>query len=192
MASTGENERGIPRAPFVALDDMRPEDIDANVVKYQEAISKYKFMEQSVLKRLTGVQDKMPDIEKTLAMVEHLSSQNDDDGADEDDDADEVQTRFELNETLYVRAKVPRAPKKVCLWLGANVMLEYPIGEALQLLQEKLEAARATARNCEADLEFLREQITTMEVNTARVYNLGVTLRRQGKLNPAKQTSAAA
>ena len=46
------------------------------------------------------------------------------------------------------------------LWLGANVMLAYPIEEAEALLVEKLQAAQRSLGNCEEDLEFLREQIT--------------------------------
>lgn len=39
-------------------------------------------------------------------------------------------------------------------------MLSYPIGEAETLLRQKLNTAQTTRRNCEEDLEFLREQIT--------------------------------
>lgn len=39
-------------------------------------------------------------------------------------------------------------------------MLSYPIPEAEQLLQEKLDGAQASLANCEEDLDFLREQIT--------------------------------
>lgn len=68
------------------------------------------------------------------------------------------------------------------LWLGANVMLEYTIEEAVKLLQERLDTAKQTLKTCEEDLEFLRENITTMEVNTARVYNWDVQKRRELKL----------
>lgn len=39
-------------------------------------------------------------------------------------------------------------------------MLAYPIGEAEEMLQEKLSAAQLSLSNCEEDQEFLREQIT--------------------------------
>ncbi|KAI6856144.1 hypothetical protein KC318_g22263 [Hortaea werneckii] len=58
-------------------------------------------------------------------------------------------------------------------------MLSYPLPEAEALLQEKLDAAQASFSNCEEDLDFLREQITTMEVATARVYNWDVGQRRK-------------
>lgn len=39
-------------------------------------------------------------------------------------------------------------------------MLAYPIPEAEALLEQKLDAAKQSLRNCEDDLDFLREQIT--------------------------------
>lgn len=39
-------------------------------------------------------------------------------------------------------------------------MLSYPIPEAEELLTNKLSAAQQSLRNCEEDLDFLREQVT--------------------------------
>ena len=39
-------------------------------------------------------------------------------------------------------------------------MLAYPIHEAEDLLDSKLQAAQANMSNCQEDLDFLREQIT--------------------------------
>lgn len=58
-------------------------------------------------------------------------------------------------------------------------MLSYPLPEAHDLLLSKLTSARENLQNCDEDLEFLREQITTMEVATARVYNWDVGQRRK-------------
>lgn len=60
-------------------------------------------------------------------------------------------------------------------------MLAYPIDEAETLLEAKLSGAQQTLANCEEDLDFLREQITTLEVATARVYNWDVTMKRKEK-----------
>jgi len=53
-------------------------------------------------------------------------------------------------------------------------MLSYPLAEASALLAEKLVAAQLGLKNLIEDVEFLKEQITIMEVNTARVYNFDV------------------
>jgi phage shock protein A len=60
-------------------------------------------------------------------------------------------------------------------------MLAYPLLEAETLLESKLSAAQQSLDNCEEDLDFLREQITTLEVATARVYNWDVAQRRKEK-----------
>lgn len=58
-------------------------------------------------------------------------------------------------------------------------MLSYKIPEAITLLQSKLNVAKTSLNNTIEDLEFLREQLTIMEVNTARVYNWDVKRRRE-------------
>ena len=58
-----------------------------------------------------------------------------------------------------MHAEIPPTDE-VYLWLGANVMLAYPIDEAEELLEGRLKAAQQSLSNCEEDLDFLREQIT--------------------------------
>ena len=74
-------------------------------------------------------------------------------------DSEPLEATFELNDTLYAKANIPYSDE-VYLWLGANVMLAYPIDEAVTLLESKLKAAQDNLANCEEDLDFLREQIT--------------------------------
>lgn len=122
-------------------------------------------MEMNTQRRSVGLKEKIPDIKKTLDMVrflklnrEHQAELDDD---DDDKAAEGIETHFELNDTLYARAKVSiKDTEEVYLWLGANVMLAYPIEEAETMLTEKLSAAELSLANCEEDLEFLREQIT--------------------------------
>ena len=68
-------------------------------------------------------------------------------------------------------------------------MLSYPPSEARQLLSEKLETATKNLENLKNDLLFLREQITTTEVNVARLYNHDVKLRRARRLRAEKESS---
>jgi Prefoldin subunit len=66
-------------------------------------------------------------------------------------------------------------------------MLSYPIEEAATLLKGKLETAKESLHNCEEDMDFLRQQITTLEVNTARLYNYEVTLKRKEREEAEKE-----
>lgn len=61
-------------------------------------------------------------------------------------------------------------------------MLLYPLSEAILLLSSKLQTAKKSLRTTITDLEFLREQVTVMEVNFARVHNWDVKRRRDLKI----------
>jgi len=101
-----------------------------------------------------------------------------DDLTDAEDSQKPLKTTFELNDTLYAEAELEDGDS-VFLWLGANVMLSYKIPAAITLLKSKLDIAQTSLDNTIEDLEFLREQLTIMEVNTARVYNWDVKRRRE-------------
>ncbi|KAL8849484.1 MAG: hypothetical protein Q9221_005566 [Calogaya cf. arnoldii] len=129
-------------------------------------------MEVNTQRRAAGLKEKVPDIRKTLDMVQFLHSRK--------PGSEPLETTFELNDTLYAKAVIPPTDE-VYLWLGANVMLAYPVAEAETLLESKLATAQQSLENCEEDLDFLREQITTLEVATARLYNWEVTMKRKEK-----------
>ena len=76
----------------------------------------------------------------------------------------------------------------ITVLLQANVMLSYRIPEAIELLATKLKNAEGSLHDLQDDLEFLREQITVMEVNTARLYNWDVVRRRERR---AKEAAAS-
>ncbi|KAL2000259.1 hypothetical protein VTN02DRAFT_3353 [Thermoascus thermophilus] len=181
-AQTQTNPRGIPVAPFVdnVTDYVSSRaDVEPTLRSFQEMISKYQFMEVNTTRRAQGLRDKIPDIRRTLETVRFLKARRE---SDSTASTEPIQTHFELNDTLYAKATVdPADTDEVYLWLGANVMLAYPIAEAETMLEEKLRAAEASLGNCEEDLEFLREQITTLEVATARVYNWDVVQKRKEK-----------
>ncbi|KAM0257592.1 hypothetical protein ACHAQJ_004292 [Trichoderma viride] len=176
------NPRGIPYAPFVdKVEDYvsTRDDVEPTLRSFQEMISKYQFMELNLQRRMTGLREKIPDIQKTLDTVQFLKLRK--------EATDPIETTFELNDTLYARANI--APtEEVYIWLGANVMLSYPVDEAETLLTSKLSAAKTSLSNCEEDLDFLREQITTMEVATARVYNWEVVQKRKEKVEEEAET----
>lgn len=153
-------------------------DVGPTLQQFQEALSyvhatyasKYKFMELSTAQRRKVLEQKIPDITKTLQMVEFLKTRK---GCPEP-----TETTCELNDTLLCRATLDPIDK-VHLWLGANVMLSYDIDEAIDMLRDKLETAKRSMDIANDDLGFLRDQITTMEVNTARVHNWDVKRRRE-------------
>ncbi|KAK4686298.1 hypothetical protein P7C73_g3830, partial [Tremellales sp. Uapishka_1] len=192
------NPRGIPRAPFVDNVEEyvggKDGEIESVMKQFQETSAKYRYMELSLQQRRKALLTKIPDIEQTLTVVNYLqlrrkkalgeAVEEEVDDADEDDIEEETEqgpmkTLFELNDTLYAEAEVEETGE-VGLWLGANTMLLYPLQEAIDLLSSKLSATKKSHEETVEDLEWLREQVTVMEVNFARVHNWDVK-RRRGK-----------
>ena len=157
-------------------------DVEPTLRRFQEMISKYQFMEGSVKNRAQGLRDKLPEMANTLQTVQFLRQRKEqaDKATDVDEAVADLETTFSLSETLYAKARIqPSKIDEVYLWLGANVMVAYPLAEAEELLMGKLEKARESLAAAEEDLEFLRVQITTLEVATARVYNWDVVEKRR-------------
>merc|ERR1719198_1081678 len=130
-------------------------------------------MENQMAQHRNAVASKKIEIEKSLSMLKQLIAKRD---ADEES----LQTHFQLGNCLYANADIPTtSDSRVCLWLGANVMLEYTYDEALELLTNNFTQASDTVVSLDNDLDFIKDQITTTEVNIARVYNHDVRERRK-------------
>merc|ERR1711915_57630 len=90
--------------------------VDEAIGSFQVLHSKYKFMESHQLKNKTNIKAKLPEIKKTLNAVKFLKEKK--------EKNEELSAHFSLADNLYAKAHV-LPENKVCLWLGANVMLEY-------------------------------------------------------------------
>ena len=86
-------------------------------------------------------------------------------------------TDFELSSGIFAKANINK-PEYVCLWLGANVMVEYTFTEAIHLLEVNLSNAEQNNTTVAKDLADVRESITITEVSMARVYNHDVRRKR--------------
>ena len=53
-------------------------------------------------------------------------------------------------------------------------MVEYTFQEAIVLLNKNLKNAEEKLQEADDDIDFLKDNITTTEVNMARIYNQGV------------------
>lgn len=112
--------------------------------RLDEQHSKYKLMEYNIGARRRKLKLQIPDLFKSLEMIDVLRNQT-----------QEKETRFLLSEQVFLKTTVPPT-KLVCLWLGANVMLEYPLDEAEILLKQNMESAEQNLRCLEHDQDFLR------------------------------------
>lgn len=126
-------------------------------------------MEESKKVSLQSLKTKIPDLQQNIEIIKNIQENK---GSAQD-------VNYQLNETLYTKAEIPEDAESVFLWLGADVMLEYPLSDAVTMLDERLQVAIKSKESTIQDLEYLRENITTMEVNVARVYNWDVKRRME-------------
>lgn len=112
--------------------------------KLDEQHSKYKLMEYNIGARRRKLKIQIPDLAKSLEMIEILKEQTED-----------KETQFLLSEQVFLKTTMPPT-KTVCLWLGANVMLEYPLDEAQVLLKQNMDSAEQNLKCLEHDQDFLR------------------------------------
>lgn len=124
----------------------QPENNDTEMVlrKLDEQHGKYKMMDYNIASRRRKLKQQIPDLVKSLDMIEVLKKQE-----------DERETQFLLSEQVFLKTIVPPT-KVVSLWLGANVMLEYPLDEAEVMLRENMETAAQNLKCLEYDQDFLR------------------------------------
>merc|ERR1739842_256956 len=108
---------------------------------------KYKFMENSLATRRKRLKAQVPDIKSSLAMIKKLREKK--------NSEETMETQFLLSD-------------QVCLWLGANVMLEYTLEDAEELLTKNCESAEKNLAQIAFDLDYLRDQMTITEVTMAR------------------------
>ena len=174
LTSSPSNSRGIPAATFIedvpsylSSSSIEPERL---LRQLQSLYGKYKFMESQLVAQQKQLLDKIPEISNALASVSYIQQQRAD-----------FTVHFELADSLYAQSTIPADTSTVLLWLGANVMLEYPLQEAHDLLTRNLANAHTNLATLEADLAFLKDQITVSEVNIARTHNVNVAIKQERK-----------
>lgn len=145
-------------------------EVDAVVAELRSLHQKYRHIEQEIVRRAQRLMVKEPELLKCVSAVEALVARK--------DAGEPAVLDFSLSNHVFARARIDE-PSTVHLWLGAGVMLEYPLEEALRLLNDQLEGCRKQLAIVEFEKEYIRDQVTTTEVSVARIYNFGVAARRK-------------
>lgn len=117
---------------------------DKVLKQLDEQHSKYKLMEYSISSKRRKLRQQIPDLVKSLEMIQVLHKQH-----------ENKETQFLLSDQVFLKTIIPPT-KTVCLWLGANVMLEYPLDEAEILLKQNMDSAGQNLKCLEHDQDFLR------------------------------------
>lgn len=177
-AKEGEH-RSIPGAKFIETVETFVGSCDPAHVEslFKELLQKYRFMERSLLGQKDTLRAKTVAIRETMDAIKMLQKQRD---KAKDGRNGELKTHLQLAETIHVEATVPPTDT-VCLWLAADVVMEYTLEEAEEVLSRSLKFANKYLEEAEGDMEWLRTQITMTEVNVARVHNFAVLKREQAR-----------
>ena len=143
---------------------------EASIQALKSAQNSFRMTQGQFLKFIANMEAKIPEIEKTLELIEYLNVTKDEPSA----------TNFSLIEGVFCEAEVEEK-SKVFLWLGANLMVEYSLEEAREVLEKSLANAKKNLATYQKDLLFIGDQITILEVNVARVYNANVKMQKAAK-----------
>uniref|UniRef100_A0A914ZTY3 Prefoldin subunit 3 n=2 Tax=Parascaris univalens TaxID=6257 RepID=A0A914ZTY3_PARUN len=168
------SKRGIPEVKL--LEDVEAYlkreggiSADAGVKRIENSYRTYKIVEQQMLAQKARVALRMPDLKHSLemlAVIEQKAAEN-----------KPLEVTHLLSDQVYCHMTAEKLDT-VYLWLGANVMVEFTIEEARKVLKESYDQAAAAVDELNAELDFVKDQITTTEVNMAHVYNYGVQMRK--------------
>eukprot|EP00397_Hematodinium_sp_SG-2012_P045968 GEMP01051788.1.p1 GENE.GEMP01051788.1~~GEMP01051788.1.p1 ORF type:complete len:188 (-),score=53.06 GEMP01051788.1:952-1515(-) len=179
LTQGSSNKRQIPEAIFIDNVEslVGTQEAQHVVAVLKELHAKYQYMSQGLVSQKSSLKVKHPDIKEGLEMVMQLKKKR--------EEVKSMVVDYQLAESVYTKAEISLENEKVCLWLGANVLLEYTYDEAIELLSTNLANASITLEALDEDIQFVRNQITTTEVNIARTHNFGVKQREKKRSNDA-------
>ena len=133
---------------------------------------RYKTIEARLAAQKARVKSRLPVLHNTLALIDTIEVRR--------AKNESMRAHVEIGDNLYTVATVPPT-ENVALWLGADVLLEYPLAEARATLRENIAEAEKHIDSCTKRMDFVKDQVTMTEVNIARVYNWGVQKRKEGE-----------
>ncbi|CAD6197027.1 unnamed protein product [Caenorhabditis auriculariae] len=167
------SNRGIPTseviedvAGWLTKEKLSPEEAE---LVLREKYRKYKYVENNMTLSRERMSEKLPEFKNSLAILEVMLEKR--------DKEEPFETTFLLSDDVYSRAIVNK-PDKVSIWLGANVMVEYELDKAKALLEKNQSSVQKLVDDLTAELAFIKDQITTTEVNMAHIINYRVMLNK--------------
>ncbi|KYQ88685.1 prefoldin alpha-like domain containing protein [Tieghemostelium lacteum] len=162
----------IPGVTFISNVEeyLKDKEIESVFRQLQDSYSKFKYFESKLSNNISILTLRSKQLQESLDIVDHVASKTE----------ENFQVQYELSEGVYSSAQVDH-PKSIYLWLGANVMLEYSFEEAKQVLRKNKDSVDKQLKDTIQDLGYVKDQITTTDVNVSRVYNYDVLQKRKLK-----------
>ncbi|ELP85547.1 prefoldin subunit, putative [Entamoeba invadens IP1] len=136
------------------------------VQSVEDTYKNLKFFLDVVSQRKLTLTSKIEEIQSTLNYVKLLQSKTN----------EEVKTKFEIANGLYLPVTISE-PKKVNLWIGAGVMMEYSFEEAEKTLTDNTNATTTMIKKLDEDSNHLNGEIAKMEVLIKKMVDAGIALQ---------------
>ena len=127
-------------------------------------------MESQLVKQKMSKIDQKDEMKKNIKVCKYLKEKA-------KSGESEIKTQFEVSDQLYSEGTIKEFDN-VAIWLGANVMMEFPIDEAIEFLEKRIVISDEKINGLQNDIDFTRRQINIVEVNRSRVYNAGVKVKK--------------
>ena len=135
-------------------------------------------MEKQLVKQKMNKIDQKTEMKKNIEACNYLKSKK---------ESSSIETHFEVSDQLYSKGTIKKFDT-VAIWLGANVMLEFPIDEAIDFLKKRIILTDNKINTLQNDIDFCRKQTNIVEVNRSRVYNANVKVKK-ARENAQKMTN---
>ena len=127
-------------------------------------------MESQLVKQKMSKIEQQKEMKKNIEVCRYLKEKN-------ESGSSEITTQFEVSDQLYSEGTIKEFDK-VAIWLGANVMMEFPVNEAIEFLEKRVSIADKKIAELQTDIDFTRKQVNIIEVNRSRVFNAGVKVKK--------------
>jgi hypothetical protein len=131
----------------------------------------FKTHQQRLFDEKVDAERRIPELEENLRLLQVVHAKK-----------SPVNARFMAADGVWADAVLDAASQDeqaVCLWLGANVLMQYTYSEAASVLETSLGASTQILASKNDELAFVKDQLTLCEVTISRFYNYGVARRRK-------------
>lgn len=172
----------VPKAQFMedVATYMQGKTVEVVLQQLQNDLRQYRLVESQQLQRKSRLLAKIPEMKKTLDVVNALQERQ------QSGDSDAITVDYELADNVFAKAKLQDV-QTVNLYLGVGVITEYSLEEAKQLLSDNVKNAQDSLDVTSSNLDLLKDNITITEVSLARIFNYDVESRRAaGEAGAAK------
>uniref|UniRef100_A0A7E4UWV9 Prefoldin subunit 3 n=1 Tax=Panagrellus redivivus TaxID=6233 RepID=A0A7E4UWV9_PANRE len=169
-------KKGVPTAEVITdveswLKENKVE-VDEAHRRVQENFRKYKLVESSLQSQREKVGENEPEFEQGRALLDKLVE-----AVKNPDTEWPLTIQYPIADQVYAHATIDKTETLFVL-LGCNTMVELTIDETEKMFEKNLTGIQTLTTQLSEEIDFIKDQITTSEVNLAHLFNYKVALKK--------------